>query len=66
MQHYLDNNRDFISGELILQTGNISREIIGTSHSFEEISLAEEPSICTGYFIAREVVDGEVIEEPLP
>jgi hypothetical protein len=50
MQLYGDNNRDFFSGELI---GII--KIIGLANSFEEVTLAQMPSICTANVVATKV-----------
>ena len=54
MQLYGDNNRDFFSGELTVI--NMTKNIIGLANSFEEITLAQEPSICTAYVVLTKVI----------
>jgi hypothetical protein len=49
IQSYGDNSRNFISGQLIVK--GKTKKIIGIFHSFEEISLANMPSIGTGSFV---------------
>ena len=53
MQLYGDNNRDFFSGRLLGRRN--PRKFRGTANSFEEITLAFKPSICTSYMEANKI-----------
>ena len=53
MQRYGDNNRDFFTGRLLGRRN--PRRFRGTANSFEEITLAFKPSICTSYMEANKI-----------